>query len=163
MKDVWRAIKGRGKVRASIAIASFCIAISPWLISSLGPETLREVTTNKAMAAADETMDTTEIISPKTLDTREGLLSLNTDEIDALFAEPDLERHDGAVLMRQYRADGCILDLYMKKTSGGGMSVIHSELRGTATAAFLPRHKRQEREPEPDEQACMKTLVSARN
>jgi hypothetical protein len=69
-------------------------------------------------------------------------------EIMALLGQPHFQRVDAPAELWQYRRNGCVLDLFLYPSSGGGLAVDHLETRQLKPDAE-------------DAQACFATLVRA--
>ncbi len=65
------------------------------------------------------------------------LLALTSDEVTAIFSAPALRHVEGTVERWQYRAEGCLLDVYVSTPDGAGEKmVIHFETRAPGRAYF---------------------------
>lgn len=67
------------------------------------------------------------------------LLKLKGQDIAVLFDEPDMERREGDIISRHYKAGGCLMDIYMRRDSAqddGQAAIIHYELRSPHLAVL---------------------------
>jgi len=68
---------------------------------------------------------------PPVNDDPNQFLAQAPDLIAAALGNPALIRRDGPAEVWQYKGRGCVLDLFLYKTDGGGFATRHVELRGT--------------------------------
>jgi len=59
------------------------------------------------------------------------LMGLDEGGVTALLGTPDLARSEADIRILQYRATGCVADIYLYPAEGGGRSVTYTEARTT--------------------------------
>lgn len=83
-----------------------------------------------------------------------SILSFTGDEVAAAFGYTDLKRHDGDMMVLQFRGESCILDVYVKN---GGIPVNY-EFRQRQKANFLTVAEQADVQP----RSCVDDILKSR-
>lgn len=80
-------------------------------------------------------------------------------DVQMMFSQPDLKKHDGQAEIWQYRTASCVLDVYFKQGDGEHQAVSYYEVRQRKMAAFGAEGQH---ESDIDPAQCLASIYKAR-
>lgn len=150
---VARNVRNEWASARSVMLALAClIAIVPLLLASSGDNGLHRWFSNRAYAAINPAADTRNVDGLSPAERRRqaasvrallssnpaGLIGMRSRDIALAFPAPELERREGDITVRQYRAGECVIDVYFggSDKNAGNRQVVYYEARPRGKAVL---------------------------